>query len=105
MSDRSKVGRGNRKIIRDLFRSRGIEFPYGRDCVNNRYSFKIDPIHSHNKDAEATRDNILRKMYDVALSLPMAESFRLGLDIQPTNNQCGYPRGVQHGVAVRFNDQ
>lgn len=102
--DRSKVGRGNRQRVRNLFRLHGIEFPYGRDCANNRYSFKIDPIHSLNKDAEASRDAVLRKMYNIALSLSFAESFDLGLEIVPTNNMCGYPYGRQYGVAVRFKD-
>lgn len=104
MPDRSKVGRGNRKLVRELFRAHGIEFPYGRDCANNRYSFKIDPIHSNNKNAEASRDAILRKVYDIALSLSMKDAFALGLEIEPTNNMCGYPYGRQHGIAVRFID-
>lgn len=94
----------NRQRVRNLFRLHGIEFPYHRAIANGRYSFKIDPIHELNKDAEAKRDAILRKMYDIALSLSFAESFDLQLDIVPTNRDCSYPRGKQYGVAVRFKD-
>ncbi len=100
MPDRSKVGRGNRKHVRNLFRAHGIEFPYGRDCVNGRYSFKVVPIHSWNKDAVKQRDLLLRKMYQIALS----DHSGPDLEIVATDNMCGYPRGIQHGVAVRFHD-
>jgi hypothetical protein len=95
----------NRQRVRSLFRMHGIEFPYHRACANGRYSFKIEPIHELNKNAEKQRDAILRKMYDIALSLPFAESFDLDLQIVPTNRECSYPKGTQHGIAVRFKDQ
>jgi hypothetical protein len=100
MTVRTKVGKGNRKLVRELFRDHGITFPYHRDCVDNRYSFKILPYHSNGLKARQNRDKMLAKMCRIATNLPKSTQ----VEVVPTNRACSYPRGPQFGVAVRFKD-
>lgn len=96
-NERTKVGKGNRKLVRGLFRSRGIEFPFHRKLDHNRYSFKIFPIHENNANALAKREALFEKMSRIASDVS-------GVEVVRTNRDCSYPRGKQYGVAVRFQD-
>lgn len=99
---RNKVGKGNRKVVRNLLRQFGIELPFGRDCVNNRYSLKIYPIHSAHPNAEKSRDALVRKINNI---LAFGSTLINGsVEVIKTNRECSYPRGTQFGIALRFED-
>lgn len=96
MSNRSKVGQGNRKIVRQHFRENGIELPYGRDCVNNRYSFKASDGYLSENGAFA---GLMEDVLDAACTCPVS------VTLHRTLRRNTYTRMPQHNIAVRFEDQ
>jgi hypothetical protein len=103
MSDRSKVGKGNRKLVREHFRNNGVEFEFGRDCVNGRYSFKPGPGFvqhtlpgSYDAMASAKRQN-------ASLSR-VAETCPVPVEVVLTKRTNGYCNRPQFNNAVRFVD-
>ncbi len=95
MSDRSKVGRGNRKIVRDWFRQFNIELPFGRDCVNGRYSFKASEGSRSSQNISGLYNHI---RYAAALC-------PVPLEIVQTERPNSYTRAPQYNVAIRFEDK
>lgn len=92
MSNRSKVGQGNRKLVRQHFRENGIELPFGRDCVDNRYSFKVSD------GFEVLTNEFADDVLDVACTCPVPVTLHLTTRPNTTTRQ------PQFNVAVRFED-
>lgn len=100
---REKVGRGNRKIVRDHFRKFGLTFQFGRDCVNNRYSFK--PTSGYVAFNRDQLNEALNQRFAEYIKLSLAaRSCPVEVDIVQTNRHNTYCNAPQYSNAVRFKD-
>lgn len=100
--DRSKVGKGNRKLVREHFRKNGIELPFGRKCLNNRYSFKAsDGIVLFVDDIKARRETCRRLLNAV---MKAAVTCPVPVNIVQTVRPNSYCQVDQYNVAIRFED-
>lgn len=103
MSNRSKVGKGNRKIVRDHFRANGVEFEFGRDCINNRYSFKPDTGFNAGfqrpivvAEYEAFEQKL--KLDEIARTCPVP------VEVSVSRSTGGWTNAPQFNTPVRFLD-